>query len=183
MAASIEREGFGETSVADVVRLAKTSRRTFYEHFEDRHACFLALFDATNEQTMQRIGVAVRPDSGWDEQVDAAVGAFIDSVCDHPALYRSFARELPGLGRDGAERGRAAVERFAELLVQLVEASRREHPGAAAHSLSLEMAIVIVAGIRELTIVALEDNRDLQQLRVTMSGIVKAIMGAAVLGT
>ncbi len=49
MAASIEAKGYRETTVADVVRLARTSRRTFYEHFVDRESCFLALFDATND--------------------------------------------------------------------------------------------------------------------------------------
>ena len=41
MAASIEEKGYRETFVGDVVRIARTSRRTYYEHFRDRDACFL----------------------------------------------------------------------------------------------------------------------------------------------
>ena len=40
MAASVEERGYADTTVADVVRLARTSRRTFYEHFQDRADCF-----------------------------------------------------------------------------------------------------------------------------------------------
>src|ERR1700727_3563093 len=99
MAASIEEKGYRDTTVADVVRIARTSRRNFYEHFADRDACFLALFDATNETMMREIADAVQPDRPLDEQVDRAVDAYIDNVAATPALYRSFVRELPGLGR------------------------------------------------------------------------------------
>src|SRR5205085_10759661 len=97
MAAAIEVKGYRETTVADVVRIARTSRRTFYEQFDDREACFLALFDATNDRTMEEIADAVHPDTPLEEQVDRALEAYIDNVCRHPGLYRSFVRELPGL--------------------------------------------------------------------------------------
>jgi AcrR family transcriptional regulator len=35
MAASVEERGYADTTVADVVRIARTSRRTFYQHFQD----------------------------------------------------------------------------------------------------------------------------------------------------
>ena len=61
MAESIQEKGYRETTVADVVRIARTSRRTFYEQFEDREACFLALFDATNDQMMEEIAAGRLP--------------------------------------------------------------------------------------------------------------------------
>src|ERR1700748_2894153 len=113
MATSIEEKGFRDTTVADVVRIARTSRRNFYEHFADRDACFLALFDATNEAMMRESAGAVRADRPLDEQVDRAVDAYIENVSATPALYRSFVRELPGLGQAGSDRGLAALQCFA----------------------------------------------------------------------
>ena len=103
MAASIEEKGYRDTTVADVVRLARTSRRSFYEHFEDRDACFLALFDATNDAMMRRVAANVDPNGSLDEQVDAAVDGYISSVTEQPTLFASFVRELPGLGQAGAQ--------------------------------------------------------------------------------
>src|SRR5438270_9202713 len=80
MASSIEIKGYRETTVADVVRLARTSRRTFYEHFEDREACFLALFDATNDTTMEEIAAAVSPEHSLERQVDEALDAYIENL-------------------------------------------------------------------------------------------------------
>ena len=129
MAVSIERNGYRETTVADVVRLARTSRRSFYEHFEDRDACFLALFDATNDAMMRRDRRERRPcRRSLDEQVDAAVDAYIVSVTEQPTLFASLVRELPGLGAGGAQRSAAAVERFAH---DVDRAGRRGRAGTA----------------------------------------------------
>jgi AcrR family transcriptional regulator len=181
MAASIERRGYRETTVADVVREAHTSRRTFYEHFADREACFLALFDAINDETMDRIAASVDPEHPLEQQVDEALDAYISSVEAHPPLYQSFVRELPGLGEGGAERQLAVIERFAALLVGLVETGRREQPDLTARALSRDTAIMIVGGLRELAVIALQQGRPLESLRAPASETVKAILRGTLL--
>ncbi len=176
MAESIAEKGYRQTTVADVVRIARTSRRTFYEHFADREACFLALFDATNDETMETIAAAVSPEQPLEEQVDRALQAYIDSVTTNPELYRSFVRELPGLGQAGADRQLAVIERFAELLVDLVESGRREQPELAARPLTMDTAIMIVGGLRELAVVSMQRGRDVRDLRASAARTVKAIL-------
>lgn len=182
MAASIEENGYRETTVADVVRIARTSRRNFYEHFEDRAACFLALFEEINEETMTQVAGAVHPEDPWEQQVDRALDSYLDSVIARPALYQSFVRELPGLGQAGADSGLAVIERFAGLLVALVESGRREQPDVVTRALTMDMAVIIVGGLRELVVLSLRHRRDLRELREGTGAAVKAIIGAAVLG-
>jgi AcrR family transcriptional regulator len=181
MAQSIEEKGYRETTVADVVRLARTSRRTFYEHFDDRAGCFLALFEETNEETMTAVASAVRPEDPLEAQVDRALDAYLESVMAQPALYTSFVRELPGLGREATERALAVMERFAALLVTLVESGRREQPELVSRPLTQDMALIIVGGLRELMVVSLQQRRDLREVRGSLAEAVKAILGAAVL--
>ncbi len=181
MATSIRERGFRESTVADVVRIARTSRRTFYEHFEDREACFLALFDATNDAMMEGIAGAVNPEAPLEAQVDSALDTYIDHVTAQPALYRSFVRELPGLGRTGADRQLAVIERFAQLLVELVESGRREQPEIGARPLTLDTAIMIVGGLRELAVISLQRGRDVRDLRATAGATVKAILAGTLL--
>jgi AcrR family transcriptional regulator len=179
MAASIQQRGYRETTVADVVRLARTSRRNFYEHFDDRDACFLALFDATNDAMMDQIAAAVSPEQSLEEQVDHAIDAYIDNVTAQPALYSSFVRELPGLGQAGADRGLVVVERFAGLLIDLVESGRVVQPGLAARPLALDTAIIIVGGLRELAVISIARGRDMRELRASAGATVKAILAGA----
>jgi AcrR family transcriptional regulator len=181
MAASIEEKGYRDTTVADVVRIARTSRRNFYEHFEDRDACFLSLFDATNDAMMRAVAAAVHPDQTLDEQVDNAVDAYIDNVSQQPALYASFVRELPGLGKAGAERGLATLERFAALLVTLVDSGRAAQPELSVRPLTVDTAIIIVGGLRELAVISLQRRRDVRELRASAGATVKAILTGTLL--
>jgi AcrR family transcriptional regulator len=181
MASSIEQSGYRETTVADVVRIARTSRRTFYQHFEDREACFLALFDAVNEHLIEQIAAAVRPEQLLEEQVDSALDAYIDGVTAQPALYQSFVHELPSLGRAGADRLIAVTERFAELLVALDESARRQQPALGPRPLALDTAIMIVGGLRELAVIYIRRGRDLHELRASAGATIKSILAGALL--
>lgn len=182
MATAIAENGYRDTTVADVVRIARTSRRNFYEHFADRDACFLALFDATNEAMMREIAAAVHPDQPLERQVDSAVDAYIANVAAQPALYRSFVREMPGLGQTGADRGLATLERFAEMLVGFVESGRRAQPELGLRALTMDSAIIIVGGLRELLIIALQRGRDMRGLRASAGETIKAILSGSLLG-
>ncbi len=181
MAASIQEKGYRDTTVADVVRLARTSRRNFYEHFEDRDACFLALFDATNQAMLQQIAHAAKPDASVETQVDNAVDAYISYVTAEPSLYASFVREMPGLGASGAQRGQLTLERFAEMLVELVADTRRAQPGVTARPLDMDTAIMIVGGLRELLIISLHQGRDMHEVRASVGRTIKAILAATIM--
>ncbi len=180
MAASVRERGYADTTVADVVRIARTSRRTFYEHFEDRAACFLALFDVTNKGVIAAIADAVDPSAELAVQVDQALGTYLDTVAANPELYRAFVREVPALGDRGAAHQLAVIERFADQLVELVEQGRREQPALPAGPLSTDAAIMIVGGVRELMVIAAQQGRDVSGLRPEIAAVVSAIVGGVV---
>jgi AcrR family transcriptional regulator len=181
MALAIEEHGYRQTTVGDVVRIARTSRRSFYEHFSDRDACFLAVFDATNDAIAEQIEASVDTELPWEEQIDRSLSAYLDSIAARPGLSRSFAYDLAALGETGAERLQAATEHFAELLVSLVESGRRERGEPARSPLAMDLAILIVGGLREMTIAALEHGRDVHELRAIAGTAIGAILNATVL--
>jgi AcrR family transcriptional regulator len=51
--------GYPSTTVAELVRRAQTSRRTFYEFFADRDACYAALLVEHNTKLVSDIVAAV----------------------------------------------------------------------------------------------------------------------------
>lgn len=181
MAQAIEQQGYRQTTVADVVRIARTSRRSFYEHFADRDACFLAVFDATNETIATQIEASIDSELPWEEQIDRSLSAFLDSIASRPGLSRSFAYDLAALGETGAARQQAATEQFAELLVSLVESGRRERGEAAVQPLTVDLAIMIIGGLRELTITALHHGRDVHELHALAGKAIGALLNATVL--
>ena len=88
---------------------------------------------------------------------------------------------MPGLGRVGAERGLANLERFAELLVALVDSARAVRPEIATRPLTMDTAIIIVGGLRELAVISLQRGRDVRELHASAGATIKAILAGALL--
>jgi AcrR family transcriptional regulator len=174
MADSVRAEGYRATTVADVVRIARTSRRTFYEHFEDRDDCFVALFEEVAGIGAARVAAAVDPAGPWQAQVDAAVSAYVQHALSEATLMKSFVDELASVGPRGVAAHQRADDAFAALLVELVEAGRAATPGLMA--LSRDVALLLVAGTSELLTRAVDDRRDVRTLQPVVAAVIKAIL-------
>jgi AcrR family transcriptional regulator/DNA-binding MarR family transcriptional regulator len=80
----VDDYGYGGMSVARVTARAGVSRRTFYDVFEDRENCFVAVFDEAVERARM---VAVRAAAGggsWRERVRAGLAALLVFAGDDP---------------------------------------------------------------------------------------------------
>src|SRR4051812_42933268 len=73
MVTAVAERGYAATTITDVVRHARVSRRTFYEHFADKEACFLAAYDAVSDAVLADIAGAAEEAAGWESRVLAAV--------------------------------------------------------------------------------------------------------------
>ena len=62
---SIAERGYRDTTVADVVRHAKTSKRTFYDQFASKEDCFIELLRSNNEEMIAASVAAVDPEADW----------------------------------------------------------------------------------------------------------------------
>jgi AcrR family transcriptional regulator len=176
MAASIHEKGYRGTKISDIVRHARTSRRTFYEYFADKESCLLELFDLTTGVLLEHVANAVDRSAPWDAQIDQAVDAYIDTLASEPELSVSYARELPALGAAAVARQRAAIERFAEMCVRL--ANTEELRRAGMRPVSMQTALMLVGGLRELAIHTVEHGGDVRELRDVAKDVWKAVGSA-----
>src|ERR1700739_2165554 len=98
LAAALRERSYWEITVADVVRHARTSRRTFYEHFAGKQDCLIALLQKDNDQAVARIAAAVNPRSPWQAQVRQAIEAWIGGEKADPCVRLCWIRVVPSLG-------------------------------------------------------------------------------------
>ena len=70
LADAIRERGLRGTQIADIVRRARTSRRTFYECFEDKESCFVALVREATTQMLATIEDSIDPEAPWNVQID-----------------------------------------------------------------------------------------------------------------
>ena len=156
MAAAIRERGFRETTVADVVRLARTSRRTFYEHFASKQDCYIALLRESNAEMISEIAAAVDRHAPWDVQVQQAIGAWIGASESEPAITLSWIREIPSLGDAARELQRDFHEAFIVLIETLTDNPELRAVGV--EPVSRQVATVLLGGLRELMAITVEDG-------------------------
>jgi len=174
MATAVAAKGYGDTTIADIVREASVSRRTFYEHFHDKAECLVALYEAASRGALRVLREAIDPAQGWDEQVERAIRAYLECLARNPVLLRTLFVEILGLGADGLEVRRKMHREMADVLLQLANAG-----AAPATAMTPEVAMAIIGGMHELVLQAIEDGKldELPVLTATATLLLKAVTG------
>lgn len=160
LAASINERGYRDTTVADIVRHARTSKRTFYEQFPSKAECLIELLRRNNEDLIANIRAAAQPEADWQDQIRQAVTAYVDHIAARPAITLAWIREAPALGIAAQPLHRLAMEHLTDMLVDI--SSSAGFRRAQLPSLSRPLALIILGGLRELTALFVEDGRDLR---------------------
>ncbi|WP_227494264.1 TetR/AcrR family transcriptional regulator [Ramlibacter pallidus] len=171
MAIAVGRKGYAETTIADIVREASVSRRTFYEHFATKAECLVALYEAASHNALKVLRQAVDPARDWQEQAERAIGAYLSVMAANPVLMRTLFIEILHLGPEGLAARRRVNAEIADYMVAVVNGGR-----GGGH-VSPQMAMAVVGGIHELVLQAIEDGKaeELPQLTQTAAELVKAV--------
>ncbi|NBH03615.1 TetR/AcrR family transcriptional regulator [Amycolatopsis sp. SID8362] len=156
LAESITETGFRDTTVADVVRRARTSRRTFYEHFASREECLIALLADANRAMIEQISDAVDPGAPWALQVRQAIESWIACAESEPAITLSWIRDVPALGAAARDLQRDAMEGFIAMTQRLTDTPSLRAAGISPPS--RQVAIILLGGLRELIATTVEDG-------------------------
>jgi len=117
IAAAVAARGYAGASVADVIERAGVSRKTFYEHFENKEECFLAAYDSGVDALMEAVDIATR--AGGPDPLSAATAGthtYLEALAAHPDFARTFLIEITAAGPEATERRGAVHERFAAQL-------------------------------------------------------------------
>jgi AcrR family transcriptional regulator len=162
LATSIGERGYRASTVADVVRHARTSKRTFYDQFASKEECFLELLAADIEKLGESIAATVDPDADWHRQIRQAVEAYVAYIEARPAITLSWIRELPSLGAVGLPVQRRGLQLLSDLLIDLSASAgfrRADLP-----PLTAPLAVILLGGLRELTALTVEDSHPVREI-------------------
>lgn len=172
MASVAAAQGLAATSIAAVVAEAGVSKRTFYEHFADKDACFLELYRAASASALRTLRESVQPERPWQDQVEHALGAYLAHLAAGPQLIRMLFVEIHHLGPAGAMVRREVMQHLADYMLETINA---QDP-----VLTPTMAMAAVGGIHELVLQAIErgEAAQLERLTPSASAVVRLLAGA-----
>jgi AcrR family transcriptional regulator len=144
IAQAVARRGYTDATIAHAVAFAGVSRTTFYEHFDDKEACFLAAY----RELARQMGDELRETlvrTPWVSKTPAALSHLLDSAGEE-----SFApwRLLLSQARGGGVRVREERERFVAKLEDLLEQTLDDRP---ADAFTLDVpAKALLGGVRSV---------------------------------
>ena len=175
MAQAVAAKGYADTTIADIVREASVSRRTFYEHFSTKTECLIALYETASRLALQAVSEAFDPVQPWHAQVEQAMTAYFDYLAQDPVLLRTLFVEILGLGMPGLAARRRVNDEIANFIQVAINSSGTE--GDRAAHLTSQMAMTVVGGINELVLQAIEQGRagDLRELVAPATRLVRAV--------
>jgi AcrR family transcriptional regulator len=116
--------GYEQVAVRHVIQRAKTSRATFYKHFEDREDCFAQAHRDAGDWLHQRLIGAAKRQSSWREGLRAAMAELLEFCANQPPIAKALFVEVHAAGGRALDQRRELMERLSRAL----DGARREIP-------------------------------------------------------
>ena len=135
---AVAAEGYGDTTVADVVARAGVSRKTFYVHYADKDEAFLDAYRAARAELRSHMlagGRAARGGTGGAgvvAQLRGTLRAYLGFLAADPATARAFVVEVLAAGPKALEQRAEVYAEFSELAAAWHRRLRAASPTAPA---------------------------------------------------
>jgi AcrR family transcriptional regulator len=177
-AAVFARVGYADASAEAIAREAGMSKATFYEHFDNKEDCIVALFDAAITVVSEAMASADEAAAGLPTRVHATVEAFMQVVADYPDEAQTLLVEIVGAGPRAMERRDAALGRIAATIDEFNRADAER--GIARRFASFDDAFAIVGAVVELASRQIRTGRpaDIRDLEPVVERLVLGLVGA-----
>ena len=114
---AVNEQGFAATTISDLVSRAGISRRSFYEHFQNKEECLLAAYDAIVERLSQRLIKATASAGGWPARLEAFLRELFEAAGERPDRARLVCVEMGAAGAAGVQRWAQDAETLQRLIV------------------------------------------------------------------
>jgi len=119
--------GYANVTVADVIRRARVSRKTFYGLFDDRDDCMVAAFEMALAEGRAIALDAYAKESNWCDRVRAALAALLALMDQKPEFAELLLIEVFAAGEPVMERRAEVLAELARIVdrARAIEASRQ----------------------------------------------------------
>lgn len=170
LAEVIAERGYREVSATDVIDRAGILPEAFYELFQDKETCFVEAYEEIITEAVYRT-VEAGSEAGdvWQEQVRAALKAFLEYVAENPSLARMCLVETLGAGPAQVTRYEDTIARFAALFKGGREAS--DH-GASLPESTEEMIVGGLFWVVHTRII----NHDVEHIEALLSELTQFVL-------
>ncbi len=124
-AGCVSARGYRNTTIADIVREARTSRSAFYEHFTDKEECFLEAYRQMATAFIEASLDAAAGVSEWRAKLEAGISTYFRWMAQHPQAAISTVVEIHNAGPLGLEARSHALKQWMRTIEGVAILARR----------------------------------------------------------
>lgn len=95
--------GYDATRPQDIAREAGLGHGTFYLHYPDKRACFLAFVDDARLELDAQVRARLMPGAGLEQRIAATLTALYEYAETHPGMMRAAMTDGRVIDAEGAE--------------------------------------------------------------------------------
>ncbi len=170
MVQAVSERGVVATTISDLVARAGISRRTFYEHFDNKEDCLLATYDTVVETEVTRLLGLAGSEVEWLAQLEGIIRALFDAIAERPDAARLICVEMGASGASGVQRwaeGATRLERF-------ISSGFEQAPGPG--TVPDPVARAVVGALRKIIYTRVREERSNKSLKAELARIVPEFM-------
>src|SRR3982074_747587 len=123
----VGRDGYEATTVPDVVATARVSRNAFYEFFDDKADCFIAVCDQTSEELLGEL-LELAGETDWIAAMREGARRYLLWWQERPTISSADPISLPTVGGRALEQRERHYAAFRAVFADLGRRARAEQP-------------------------------------------------------
>ncbi|MGB3351729.1 MAG: TetR/AcrR family transcriptional regulator [Mycobacterium sp.] len=164
------KNGYSNTTVDDLIKHAKVSRSTFYQHFDSKQDCFMAGYERMQGLVIEFILTA--PEAGTPMQRFATMlHKYLGFVASDPATARLYLLEVYAAGPEAMRRRLALQQDFVDGVARVFQA-RTKSDRFACQALVGSISTLVTHGL------AADDAASILALEKPILGFAARALGA-----
>jgi AcrR family transcriptional regulator len=132
------KRGYQETTIDNIVAASKASVGSFYQLFDGKEDCFLAVYDRIVADARERIAAALSGADGWGEETFLGLRELLEMFVAEPLEARIALIEVQTAGPAATARYNAVMD----TVIEWLRGGREHYPRSAALPESFEQAAV-----------------------------------------
>lgn len=130
MRKAVQEQGYADASIADVIKRAGVSRKTFYAQFADKEACFVEIYDEHIARLQAVTRDAFDAQDEWVPALRAGLAALLNALAYEPPVARVCFVDVLAAGPRAAARRNEAMRELERILDLARDAGGEASPRA-----------------------------------------------------
>jgi AcrR family transcriptional regulator len=123
----VARDGYEPTTVPQVVAMARVSRNAFYEFFDDKADCFIAVCDETAQELLAEL-LELVGERDWIQAMREGARRYLSWWQERPTVSRAYLLSLPMVGERAMRQRERHYAAFRAMFADLGRRARAEQP-------------------------------------------------------